>query len=164
MLLQCWYSVFVYFRTAAALAYGLHRKGRDEQNVIVFDLGGGTFDVSLLTLDDGVFEVLATNGDTHLGGEDFDQQVIDHFLRVIKQRTGKDIRKDRYTFIDHPACILNLQHLVYWSLVRYPGSIVRAPPGAANFIFDDYTRHCAKSGSVVSYNWLIWGSSQLFSE
>jgi len=106
-------SVFVYFRTAAALAYGLHRKGRDEQNVIVFDLGGGTFDVSLLTLDDGVFEVLATNGDTHLGGEDFDQQVIDHFLRVIKQRTGKDIRKDRYTFIDHPACILNLQHLVY---------------------------------------------------
>merc|ERR1711937_306976 len=64
--------------TAAAIAYGLNKKG-EEQNVLVFDLGGGTFDVTLLTIDNGVFEVLATNGDTHLGGEDFDQRVMAYF-------------------------------------------------------------------------------------
>jgi heat shock protein 5 len=61
--------------TAAAIAYGLDKKG-GEKNILVFDLGGGTFDVTLLTIDNGVFEVLATNGDTHLGGEDFDQRVM----------------------------------------------------------------------------------------
>jgi molecular chaperone DnaK (HSP70) len=61
--------------TAAAIAYGLDRKADKEINVLVFDLGGGTFDVSLLTIDNGVFEVLATSGDTHLGGEDFDQRI-----------------------------------------------------------------------------------------
>ena len=61
---------------------------------MVFDLGGGTFDVSLLTIADGVFEVVSTNGDTHLGGEDFDQRVMDHFFKVIKKKTGKDIRND----------------------------------------------------------------------
>ena len=62
--------------------------------MLVFDLGGGTFDVSLLTIADGVFEVVATNGDTHLGGEDFDQRVIDHFVKLFKKKTGKDLRKD----------------------------------------------------------------------
>ncbi|XP_053380433.1 endoplasmic reticulum chaperone BiP-like [Mercenaria mercenaria] len=80
--------------TAAALAYGLDKRSKDEQNILVFDLGGGTFDVSLLTIDNGVFEVLATNGDTHLGGEDFDQKVMDYFIKLIKKKTGRDVRTD----------------------------------------------------------------------
>ncbi|RWS16339.1 heat shock protein 70-3-like protein [Dinothrombium tinctorium] len=79
--------------TAAAIAYGLDKK-ESEKNVLVFDLGGGTFDVSLLTIDNGVFEVVSTNGDTHLGGEDFDQRVMDHFIKLYKKKTGKDIRSD----------------------------------------------------------------------
>ncbi|CAL1269379.1 unnamed protein product, partial [Larinioides sclopetarius] len=79
--------------TAAAIAYGLDKKD-GEKNVLVFDLGGGTFDVSLLTIDNGVFEVVATNGDTHLGGEDFDQRVMEYFMKLYKKKTGKDIRKD----------------------------------------------------------------------
>jgi len=79
--------------TAAALAYGLDKKG--EKNILVFDLGGGTFDVSVLTIEDGIFEVLSTNGDTHLGGQDFDQRVMEHFLKVFKKKTGKDASKDK---------------------------------------------------------------------
>uniref|UniRef100_A0A8C7YNB1 Endoplasmic reticulum chaperone BIP n=1 Tax=Oryzias sinensis TaxID=183150 RepID=A0A8C7YNB1_9TELE len=79
--------------TAAAIAYGLDKKD-GEKNILVFDLGGGTFDVSLLTIDNGVFEVVATNGDTHLGGEDFDQRVMEHFIKLYKKKTGKDVRKD----------------------------------------------------------------------
>ena len=79
--------------TAAAIAYGLDKKD-GERNILVFDLGGGTFDVSMLTIDNGVFEVLATNGDTHLGGEDFDQRVMEYFIKLYKKKTGKDIRKD----------------------------------------------------------------------
>jgi len=79
--------------TAAAIAYGLDKK-EGEKNILVFDLGGGTFDVSLLTIDNGVFEVVATNGDTHLGGEDFDQNVINHFVKLYKKKKGKDLRKD----------------------------------------------------------------------
>ena len=83
----------LYSRTSAAIAYGLDKKDK-ERNIVVFDLGGGTFDVSLLTIDDGVFEVIATNGNTHLGGEDFDQKLIDFFVRVFKKKTGADLRKD----------------------------------------------------------------------
>lgn len=79
--------------TAAAIAYGLDKK-EGEKNILVFDLGGGTFDVTMLTIDNGVFEVLATNGDTHLGGEDFDQRVMEYFIKLYKKKTGKDIRKD----------------------------------------------------------------------
>lgn len=79
--------------TAAAIAYGLNKKG-GEMNILVFDLGGGTFDVSILTIDNGVFEVLATSGDTHLGGEDFDHRVMDHFIKLIKKKYNKDISKD----------------------------------------------------------------------
>jgi len=79
--------------TAAAIAYGLDKKD-GEKNILVFDLGGGTFDVSVLTIDNGVFEVVATNGDTHLGGEDFDNRVMEHFMKLFKKKTGKDIRKD----------------------------------------------------------------------
>jgi len=76
--------------TAAAIAYGLNKKDGESQ-IIVYDLGGGTFDVSLLSIDDGVFEVLATAGDTHLGGEDFDNRVIDYFVKVYKKKTGTDV-------------------------------------------------------------------------
>ena len=76
--------------TAAAIAYGLVKKGGESQ-IIVYDLGGGTFDVSLLSIDNGIFEVLATAGDTHLGGEDFDNRVIDHFMKLYKQKTGTDV-------------------------------------------------------------------------
>lgn len=78
--------------SAAAIAYGLDKK--EEKNIVVFDLGGGTFDVSVLSIDNGVFEVLATAGDTHLGGEDFDQRVTDHFIKVFKNKHGVDIQTD----------------------------------------------------------------------
>lgn len=79
--------------TAAALAYGVD-KGKDEK-VVVFDLGGGTFDVSILEIGDGVFEVLSTNGNTHLGGDDFDQRVIDYLADEFKKKEGLDLRDDR---------------------------------------------------------------------
>jgi len=78
--------------TAAAISYGLDKK-EGERNILVFDLGGGTFDVSVLTIDSGVFEVVSTNGNTHLGGEDFDQRVMDYFMKLYKKKTGKDVRK-----------------------------------------------------------------------
>ena len=80
--------------TAAALAYGLDKEGKD-QTIMVFDLGGGTFDVSILEISDGVFEVLATNGDTHLGGDDFDQRVIDWMADKFKAENGVDLRQDK---------------------------------------------------------------------
>ena len=85
--------------TAAALAYGLDRNNasgksaatsKDTQNVLVFDLGGGTFDVSILSIEGGIFSVLSTGGDTHLGGEDFDDAIVDHFMEVIKRKFSKD--------------------------------------------------------------------------
>ena len=79
--------------TAAALAYGLDRKGKNLK-VAVFDLGGGTFDISVLELGDGVFEVLSTNGDTHLGGDDFDQKIIDWMAEEFKKQHGTDLRQD----------------------------------------------------------------------
>merc|ERR1740123_2955550 len=80
--------------TAAAIAYGLDKNNK-ETNIMVYDLGGGTFDVSLLTLDEGVFEVVATNGDTHLGGEDFDQRVIEFFVKSFKRKHKIDIRQNK---------------------------------------------------------------------
>jgi heat shock protein 5 len=80
--------------TAAAIAYGMDKTG-GEANVLVFDLGGGTFDVTLLVIDNGVFEVLATNGDTHLGGEDFDQRVMKYFIDQMKKKNNVDISKDK---------------------------------------------------------------------
>lgn len=79
--------------TAAALAYGLD-KGKEEK-IAVFDLGGGTFDVSILQLGDGVFEVLSTNGDTHLGGEDFDLRIVNHFVDEFKKEAGIDVKEDK---------------------------------------------------------------------
>lgn len=80
--------------TAAAIAYGLDKKGK-ESNILVYDLGGGTFDVSILTIEDKVFEVISTTGDTHLGGEDFDQRVMDYFIKVFRSNTGKDASGDK---------------------------------------------------------------------
>jgi heat shock protein 5 len=80
--------------TAAAIAYGLDKKAA-EKNIIVYDLGGGTFDVSLLTIDNGVFEVMATAGDTHLGGEDFDQRVMQHFIKAFRKKHAKDLGSDK---------------------------------------------------------------------
>ena len=79
--------------TAAALAYGL--EGKKDEKIAVFDLGGGTFDVSVLELGDGVFEVRSTNGDTHLGGEDFDNRIVNHFLDVFKKEQGVDLKGDK---------------------------------------------------------------------
>jgi heat shock protein 5 len=80
--------------TAAAIAYGMDKKS-GEKTIVVFDLGGGTFDVSLLTIDNGVFEVVSTAGDTHLGGEDFDQRLTEHFVKIFKKKNGGiDIKKD----------------------------------------------------------------------
>jgi heat shock protein 1/8 len=80
--------------TAAAIAYGLDKKGKGERNVLIFDLGGGTFDVSLLTIEDGIFEVKATAGDTHLGGEDFDSKIVEYCSADFMKKTGVDIRQN----------------------------------------------------------------------
>merc|ERR1712156_1286115 len=77
--------------TAAAIAYGLDKKVGDERNVLIFDLGGGTFDVSVLAIEDGIFEVKSTSGDTHLGGEDFDQELVKHFKDEFRKKHKKDI-------------------------------------------------------------------------
>ena len=81
--------------TAAAIAYGLDKVKGKESNVLIFDLGGGTFDVSLLTIDDGIFEVKATAGDTHLGGEDFDNRLVTHFTTEFKRKTKKDLSSSK---------------------------------------------------------------------
>merc|ERR1711871_490339 len=81
--------------TAAALAYGLDKKEQEESNILVFDLGGGTFDVTVLTIEKGVFEVASTNGDTHLGGEDFDQRVMDHLIKMFNRKHKKDCSTDK---------------------------------------------------------------------
>ena len=77
--------------TAAAIAYGLDKGSENEKNVLIFDLGGGTFDVSILSIENGVFEVKATGGDTHLGGEDFDNRLVDHFVKEFKRKYQRDI-------------------------------------------------------------------------
>ncbi|XP_059826950.1 heat shock cognate 71 kDa protein-like [Hypanus sabinus] len=81
--------------TAAAIAYGLDKKGKGERNVLIFDLGGGTFDVSILSIDDGIFEVKSTAGDTHLGGEDFDNRMVNHFIEEFKRKYKKDISQNK---------------------------------------------------------------------
>ena len=77
--------------TAATIAYSLDKKVTGECNVLIFDLGGGTFDVSLLTIEEGIFEVKATAGDTHLGGEDFDNRLVNHFAQEFKRKNKKGV-------------------------------------------------------------------------
>src|SRR5689334_17080934 len=88
--------------TAAAIAYGLDKKVGAEKNVLIFDLGGGTFDVSILTIEEGIFEVKSTAGDTHLGGEDFDNRMVNHFVEEFKRKHHKDMSTN-------PRAILRLR-------------------------------------------------------
>merc|ERR1712118_371393 len=82
--------------TAAAIAYGLDKKGAGERNVLIYDMGGGTFDVSLLSIEEGIFEVKATAGDTHLGGEDFDNRLVDFCVQDFKRKNrGKDMMENQ---------------------------------------------------------------------
>ncbi|XP_045207363.1 heat shock cognate 71 kDa protein [Mercenaria mercenaria] len=81
--------------TAAAIAYGLDKKVGGERHVLIFDLGGGTFDVSILTIEDGIFEVKSTSGDTHLGGEDFDNRMVNHFIQEFKRKHKKDMSENK---------------------------------------------------------------------
>jgi len=81
--------------TAAAIAYGLDKKDAGEKNILIFDLGGGTFDVSILTIEDGIFEVKSTAGDTHLGGEDFDNRMVNHFVQEFKRKHKKDLTQNK---------------------------------------------------------------------
>jgi L1 cell adhesion molecule like protein len=81
--------------TAAAIAYGLDKNLTSERNILIFDLGGGTFDVSLLRIDDGLFEVKATSGDTHLGGEDFDNKMVEFCAAYFLKTKGMDVRNDK---------------------------------------------------------------------
>merc|ERR1712015_303055 len=81
--------------TAAAIAYGLDKKVGAERNVLIFDLGGGTFDVSVLSIEDGIFEVKSTAGDTHLGGEDFDNRMVNHFVQEFKRKHKKDLSQNK---------------------------------------------------------------------
>src|SRR6218665_784549 len=81
--------------TAAAIAYGLDKKIGGERNVLIYDLGGGTFDVSILMIEDGIFEVKSTSGDTHLGGEDFDNRMVNHFVQEFKRKHKKDISDNK---------------------------------------------------------------------
>nr|ABD63902.1 heat shock cognate 70 [Rhynchosciara americana] len=81
--------------TAAAIAYGLDKKAVGERNVLIFDLGGGTFDVSILSIDDGIFEVKSTAGDTHLGGEDFDNRLVNHFVQEFKRKHKRDLTTNK---------------------------------------------------------------------
>jgi len=104
--------------TAAAIAYGLDKVTKKEQHVLIFDLGGGTFDVSLLSIDNGVFEVKATSGDTHLGGEDFDQRIMEYMVKEFKKKTKLDlVGNDRAlrrlrTACERAKCSLSSQHKV----------------------------------------------------
>jgi len=81
--------------TAAAIAYGLDKKDGGEKNILIYDLGGGTFDVSILTIEDGIFEVKSTAGDTHLGGEDFDNRMVNHFIQEFKRKHKKDLAQNK---------------------------------------------------------------------
>lgn len=100
--------------TAAAIAYGLDKKEKD-QTIAVYDLGGGTFDITILEIGDGVYEVLSTNGDTHLGGDDFDQALIDHMVEVFKKEQGIDLKED-------PAAIQRLKEAAEKAKITLSGS------------------------------------------
>jgi molecular chaperone DnaK (HSP70) len=97
--------------TAAAIADGFDKKVSGERNVLIFDLGGGIFDVSLLTIEEGIFEVKATAGDTHLGGEDFDNRLVNHFVQEFKRKHKKDLSSNPR------LAIFGLQHYRRFTLV-----------------------------------------------
>jgi len=136
--------------TAAAIAYGLDKK-QGERNVLIFDLGGGTFDVSLLTIEEGIFEVKATAGDTHLGGEDFDSRMVDHFMEEFKRKFKKDMSKNERakrrlrTACERAKRTLSSSHQAYIEIdglfegVDFTSQITRARFEDMNM---DYFRQC----------------------
>uniref|UniRef100_A0A915E3B3 Heat shock protein 70 n=1 Tax=Ditylenchus dipsaci TaxID=166011 RepID=A0A915E3B3_9BILA len=111
--------------TAAAIAYGLDKKGKGEKNVLIFDLGGGTFDVSVLAIEDGIFEVKSTAGDTHLGGEDFDNRMVTHFVSEFKRKNNKDITSNPRAFVvfvqlvNVPSVLCLALLKPVWKLIRF---------------------------------------------
>ena len=111
--------------TAAAIAYGLDKKVTGERNVLIFDLGGGTFDVSLLTIEEGIFEVKATAGDTHLGGEDFDNRLVNHFVQEFKRKNKMDLSSNN-------ACsavsvsLANVLSASFLPQLRHPSKLTRS--------------------------------------
>ena len=107
--------------TAAAIAYGLDKKVEGERNVLIFDLGGGTFDVSLLTIEEGIFEVKSTAGDTHLGGEDFDNRLVNHFVNEFKRKHKKG------EYFHFPRIIST----IFLLFVKFHLNIIKAPPDQA---------------------------------
>ena len=138
--------------TAASLAYGLDKKSNE--TILVFDLGGGTFDVSVLEVGDGVFEVLSTSGDTHLGGDDFDKRIVDWLAEDFKKSEGLDLRSDRQALqvrrrdgapgalvamqrvLGYPAraaacCRLTPRHMPHWPAPAHPHLDPSPPPRSA---------------------------------
>lgn len=140
----------------------------------MFDLGGGTFDVSLLTIDNGVFEVVATNGDTHLGGEDFDQRVMEHFIKLYKRKTGKDVRKDNRAVqklrreVEKAKRALSAQHQArieiesFFEGEDFSETLTRAKFEELNMVsFTNYQSSCVKSIAQLKQILLCYFTSLL---
>ncbi|KAF4356336.1 hypothetical protein F8388_022400 [Cannabis sativa] len=119
--------------TAAAIAYGLDKRASRsacEQNVLIFDLGGGTFDVSLLTIEDGIYQVKATVGDTHLGGEDFDNRLVNHFVAEFNRKHKKDTHVDEVVLVGGSTRIPKVEKsraLFSPSIVFYSNGVANTP-------------------------------------
>jgi molecular chaperone DnaK (HSP70) len=134
--------------TAAALAYGLDKKGKD-MTIAVFDLGGGTFDISILELGDGVFEVKSTNGDVHLGGDDFDQVIIDWLAAEFQTEEGIDLRKD-------PMALQRLKEAAEKAKIELSSSVKKAEETTLFSSFDNlqnWLGHKTPAVGTASY-WL----------
>ena len=153
--------------TAAAMAYGID-KLKGMRNILVFDLGGGTFDVTILTVDNGVFEVLATNGDTHLGGEDIDKALVNYFIKIFKKRTGLQLKAKNHRAIQKLRHAVNQAKHVLSSEVSttvqvdalFKGKDLDEKLTRANF---EVTRLCVDGWSglglwtdCVPYNVTMW--------
>ena len=133
--------------TAAAITFGLATKLEQETNVLVFDLGGGTFDVSILTMEDGIFEVKSTNGDTHLGGRDFDFRSADRIKKEIKREHGKDISTKEAAF--HRLSIATEQ-------AKYILSSATSSDVAVKALWKDFDLETSITrAKFVIYLWLI---------
>ena len=120
--------------TAAALAYGLEKKGTG--TIAVYDLGGGTFDVSILEIGDGVFEVKSTNGDTFLGGEDFDKLILDYLADEFKKESGINLRDDRLVLLAD-RLPRGVHEYVYYARATTPGDFFVAPAHAEEAFFPE---------------------------
>ena len=137
--------------TAAAIAYGLDKKAEGERNVLIFDLGGGTFDVSLLTIEDGIFEVKSTAGDTNLGGEDFDNRLVNHFVAEFKRK----FKKGKYQSTLRPLSFFFQILAVFCDLAifcRVPPHLAPPPPPLHLPHFTPRTRRSNIATSIILLN------------